>query len=226
MTNRADVRSLSRLEEFHLQAETFRNGLLKELERLLLELRRMTNWIEQDAIGYWSEQSVQAERHWAECRDRLTRCQAYVRADEQRPCTEEKKRLRRAEQRLELCQQKLRLSQAALSFWQSELSKQSAHITRCQDLAESSLRVACLHLRGQIELLQNYAQLRTAPRVTDSAASASTNDPALDPVSQRPTDASPSADPPAAAPPTATPPSSAPPCPAPPRRSDAPEQQP
>lgn len=169
MTNQADVRSLNRIEEFHHQAEAFRSGLLKELEGLMLELRRLTNWIEQDVIGYWSDQSVQAERHWAGCRDSLARCQSYVRADEQRPCTEEKKRLRRAEQRLELCQQKLRLSQSALSFWQTELSKQSSHIMRCQELAESKLRVACIHLRGQIDLLQRYTQLRTSPSVASSA---------------------------------------------------------
>lgn len=171
MTNQADVRSLSRIEEFQQQAEAFRIGLLKELECLMLELRRLTNWIEQDAIGYWSEQSVKAERHWAECRDSLTRCQSYVRSDEQRPCTEEKKRLRRAEQRLELCQQKLRLSQAALSFWQTELGKQSSHIMRCQDLAESNVRVACQHLLGQIESLQRYTQLRAAPPASAAAQS-------------------------------------------------------
>lgn len=169
MTNQADVRSLNRIEEFHHQAEAFRSGLLKELEGLLLELRRLTNWIEQDVIGYWSDQSVTAERHWAECRDSLARCQSYVRADEQRPCTEEKKRLRRAEQRLELCQQKLRLSQSALSFWQTELSKQASHIMRCQELAETNLRVACLHLRGQIDLLQRYTQLRSSPSGASSA---------------------------------------------------------
>lgn len=179
MTNQADVRSLSRIEAFHQQLEAFRVELLKELECLLLELRRLTNWIDQDVIGYWSEQSLRAERHWAECRDNLARCQSYVRADEQRPCTEEKKRLRRAEQRLELCQQKLRLSQAALSFWQAELSKQSAHIMRCQELAETNLRVACLHLRGQIELLQTYTQLRSmpsAPAATTPAEASSSNE--------------------------------------------------
>lgn len=174
MTNQADVRSLSRIEEFHDQAEAFRTGLLKELERLLLELRRLTNWIEQDVIGYWGEQSVKAERHWAECRDNLTRCQSYVRAGEQRPCTEEKKRLRLAEQRLELCQQKLRLSQSALSFWQTELSKQSSHIMRCQDLADSNVRVACLQLRGQIERLHRYTQLRSAPSTSANTSAGAT----------------------------------------------------
>lgn len=177
MTNQADVRSLSRIEEFHQQADAFRIGLLKELECLLLELRRLTNWIEQDVIDYWSQQSLKAERHWAECRDSLTRCQSYVRANEQRPCTEEKKRLRRAEQRLELCQQKLRLSQAALSFWQTELGKQSSHIIRCQELAETNIRVANLHLRGQIDRLQRYTQLRSAPSTATPTSTTPSTEP-------------------------------------------------
>ena len=192
MTNQADVRSLNRIEEFHHQAEAFRIGLLKELEGLMLELRRLTNWIEQDVIGYWGDESVKAERHWAECRDSLTRCQSYVRAEEQRPCTEEKKRLRRAEQRLELCQQKLRLSQSALSFWQTELSKQSSHIMRCQDLAETNLRVACLHLRGQIDLLQRYTQLSASPSVSPPASASTTPSPESTPdasVDRSPADA-------------------------------------
>ncbi|MCA9157067.1 MAG: hypothetical protein KDA72_01995 [Planctomycetales bacterium] len=166
MADQADVRSLDRLEEFRQQAEAFRTGLLKEIESLTLELRRLTQWLEQDVLGYWGDESSKAERRWAECRDNLSRCQSYVRVDEKRPCTEEKKRLRLAEQRLELCQQKLRLSQAALTFWQTERSKLQAHIARCQDFAESNMRVTCEHLRDQIERLSLYTQLRSTPRST------------------------------------------------------------
>ena len=98
MADQADVRSLDRLEEFRQQAEAFRTGLLKEIESLTLELRRLTQWLEQDVLGYWGDESSKAERRWAECRDNLSRCQSYVRIDEKRPCTEEKKRLRLAEQ--------------------------------------------------------------------------------------------------------------------------------
>lgn len=164
MADQADVRSLDRLEEFRQQAESFRTGLLKEVEILTLELRRLTQWLEQDVLSYWGDEGVKAERRWGECRDSLSRCQSYVRAEDKRPCTEEKKRLRLAEQRLELCQQKLRLSQAALTFWQTERSKLQSHIARCQDLAESNMRVTCEHLRGQIERLSIYTQLRSTPR--------------------------------------------------------------
>lgn len=169
MADQADVRSLDRLEQFHQQAETFRSGLLKEIENLQLELRRLSQWLEQDVIGYWSEEVTKAQRRFVECRDNLSRCQSYVRVDEKRPCTEEKKRLRLAEQRLELCQKQLRLSQAALTVWQTERSKQQAHIARCQDLAESDMRVACEHLRGQIERLLHYTQLRASPSPSSSS---------------------------------------------------------
>ncbi|MEO8270532.1 MAG: hypothetical protein ABI557_12485 [Aureliella sp.] len=170
MADQADVRSLDRLEEFHQYTEAFRTGLLKEIEIVTLELRRLTQWLEQDVLGYWADEGVKAERRWAECRDSLSRCQSYVRADEKRPCTEEKKRLRVAEQRLELCQQKLRLSQAALTFWQTERSKLQSHIARCQDMAESNMRVTCEHLRGQIERLKLYTQLRSTPRAASPSS--------------------------------------------------------
>ncbi len=171
MADRADVRSLEQLEEFLRRTEAMRGGLLKELEALGLELRRMSHWLSEEVIGYWRDELTKAQRRFAECRDSLSRCLSSVRADEQRPCTDEKKRLRIAEQRLELCQQKLRVSQAALAFWEAERNKQRSYIVRCRDLAESDLRVACEHLRGQIETLHTYANLRSGASSSAAASS-------------------------------------------------------
>ncbi len=156
MADNADVRSLEQLESFLLQTEAFRVQLLSEIENLSLELRRLTNWLTNDVHGYWSDELVKAQRRHAECRDVLSRCMSYVREDERRPCTEEKKRLRRAEERLELCQQKLKATAAAIVFWETQRNKQHGRVARCRDLAESEMLVACNVLRDQIELLRSY----------------------------------------------------------------------
>ncbi len=184
MADRADVRSLEQLEEFLRRTEAMRVGLLKEIEALGLELRRLSHWLSEEVIDYWRDELAKAQRRFAECRDNLSRCLSSVRADEQRPCTDEKKRLRIAEQRLELCQQKLRVSQAALTFWEAERNKQRSYIVRCRDLAEADLRVACAHLRGQIDTLHAYANLRSG---ATSVAAASQQTPLDSPASHPPT---------------------------------------
>ena len=153
--------SLAQIESFQQQLGGFRSQLASEIEALLLELRRLNNWLSNDALGYWSNEAAKAERRWAECRDALSRCQSYVRENERRPCTEEKKRLRLAEQRLELCQQKLKLTHSAIQFWETQCAKLQAKISRCRDLAESDLKVAGQVLSDQIERLRSYASLRS-----------------------------------------------------------------
>jgi hypothetical protein len=168
MADKADVRSLEQLELFLEQISRFRQQLLAEIENLELELRRLSNWLGEEARGYWAEESVKAQRHLAECRDALTRCMSYVRAEERRPCTEEKKRFRKAQLRREMCEQKLRTVQAATSFWEAERNKTQSKLQRCRDLAESSMLVAMDTLRGQIERLRTYSSLRSTAFVDSS----------------------------------------------------------
>ncbi len=162
MADNAEVRSLDQLETFLHQTEKFRTQLSAEIENLSLELRRLTNWLTNDVHSYWSDELVKSQRRLSECRDVLSRCMSYVREDERRPCTEEKKRFRLAEERNALCQQKLKTVQAAIAFWEMERSKQHAKVARCRDLAESDMQVACNVLRDQVERLQSYAGLRAA----------------------------------------------------------------
>jgi hypothetical protein len=87
---------------------------------------------------------------------------SYVREDERRPCTEEKKRVKRAKERYELCQQKIRIAKEANARWEQEQIKNSTRVERCRDLAESSLMVAIHQLRGLLERLESYANLKSA----------------------------------------------------------------
>lgn len=175
MADKAEVLSLAQLDAFQHHLTSFRSQLSREMETLLLELRRLTAWLTEDVLAYWSEERVKAERRWAECRDNLSRCMSYVREDERRPCTEEKKRFQLAERRLELCQQKLKVTQAAILFWETERNKQQAKISRCRDLAESELQVACHVLSEQVERLKTYANLRAESRSPKTPPDTSSN---------------------------------------------------
>lgn len=162
MSDSADVRSVEQLEVFQTKAERFRAQLLKEIENCHLELRRLKEWIEHEATSYWSEQLKVSQRHFVECQDALVRCMSYVREDERQPCTEQKKRLRKAKERRMLCEEKLRTARAAAAAWERESNKNTTKLQRCRDLAESDMTVAIHHLKGQIERLEEYGKLKSA----------------------------------------------------------------
>ena len=161
MADHADVRSLQSLETHLTQTIQYRGQMLKEIENLQLELRRLTSWIENDAQQYWRDQATLAQRQFTEAQETLSRCMSYVREDERQPCTEEKKRFKRAKERRELCEQKLRTVNAAIMAWQRELTLSHSKVQRCRDMAESELTVAIAHLSGQIEQLQQYTNLQS-----------------------------------------------------------------
>lgn len=162
MSDNADVRSLDKLEEFLSQSQYFRSKLQAELENLQVEIRRLTAWIEVDATNYWTEQLTRSQRHLVECQDALVRCMSYVREEERRPCTELKKRLRKAQERRALCEERLKTVKAAAQAWERKRNKCHTNLQRCRDLCESDLSVAINVLQGQIETLHQYATLRTS----------------------------------------------------------------
>lgn len=168
MADHADVVSLERVEQFLQETEAYRSQLLRELENVALELHRLTQWLKVDVCVYWSDELVKSRRKLTECQDALVRCQSYVRVDEKRPCTEEKKRLRKAQQRRETCEKMLRTTQAAAVFWEREQLKTRAKLQICRDMAESALLVACNQLSEQIQQLRTYTALKS-PGLTSMA---------------------------------------------------------
>jgi len=157
----ANVRSLERLEGFLDHCQTTRAHLLKELENLQLELQRLTSWLENDATGYWAGELQQAQRDWVECEQALLRCRSAVRASEQRPCTEQRKRLEKATERRTLCENQVRFIRDASLMWQREKTKTDAKIYRCRDLADSDLTVAINKLKEQLGRLEEYSTMRS-----------------------------------------------------------------
>lgn len=195
MSSSANVRSLERLEGFLDHCQLTRAKLLKELENLQLELQRLTSWLENDAARYWAGELQRAQRDWVECEQALLRCRSAVRASEQRPCTEQRKRLEQATERRTLCEQQVRFIREATLMWQREKTKIDAKIFRCRDLADSDLTVAINKLKEQLGRLEEYSTLRSgavthleATRAESAAASESptTGEPAADPQEPNP----------------------------------------
>jgi hypothetical protein len=157
----ADVRSLERLELFLQRTQSIRANLLQEIDNLQVEIRRVSSWIENDVEKYWLEELQKSQRNWAECEEALMRCRSAVRADEQRPCTEQRKRLDKATERRGLCERQVRLMRELQLVWSREVSKASSKIQRCRDMGESEMLVGIHMLREQLERLYEYARLRS-----------------------------------------------------------------
>ncbi|MBX3421427.1 MAG: hypothetical protein KF752_07710 [Pirellulaceae bacterium] len=172
----AKVFSLEALERFAQDLQLVRQSLLKELDGLELETRRLTGWIDNDADAYWRGQLQLSQRRLSEYSQQLSRCLASVRPNEQRPCTEEKKRVAREKERLQLCEQKIKQGQAASLRWQQHLLKVHTKLHRCRDLAEAELLVAHDRLKSHIERLINYTQLRSGASAISTNRSAATSD--------------------------------------------------
>ncbi len=172
----ADVRSIDAIQDYLQQFQTSRAETLKEVENIQTELQRMTSWLEQDVDHYWKIELRNAERYQVECQEALLRCQSAVRADEQRPCTEQQKRLHRAKERRMFCERQVRLVAEAKLAWQRACAKLASKIFRVRDLAEADMAVAIVHLRNRLQTLEDYTQLRTtALNAVDSTPKSSSN---------------------------------------------------
>lgn len=163
MSDGADVRSLDQLVGLRERVAYTRAQTLQEAEALQVELQKLTRWIEEEALVYWQNEFVLSERLLNESRDALLRCEAAVRADEKRPCTDERKRVERAKARRGLCEPKLRAAREARLAWQKHVTLLRGRLQKIVDMADSDLQNTATQLADIIGTLQTYAQIRSNP---------------------------------------------------------------
>ena len=161
MGDSAEVRSLAQLQALRERTVICRAQTIKEAEATGAELAKLTRWLDDEASGYWRQQLAESERWLNECREALMRCQATVRADEKRPCTDERKRVDKALARRTLCEAKLRMAREALLEWQRQVVKLRGRLQNTADLADADMQVTINHLDQIIATLDAYTKLRS-----------------------------------------------------------------
>lgn len=161
MGESAEVRSLAQLQNFRERIAHCRAQTVKEAEAAGAEIAKITRWLEEEATGYWRQQLTESERCLNECREALMRCQAAVREDEKRPCTDERKRVDKALARRNLCEAKLRAANAAIVEWQRQIVKLRGRLQSTSDMADADLMVTLNHLDKIIATLEAYTNLRS-----------------------------------------------------------------
>lgn len=184
----ADVRSLAQLENLRERLVLWRGHTAKELEFLLADLQKLRFWIEEEVDSYWRQQLTYSQRHWNECREALLRCEAAVRADEKRPCTDERKRLEKATQRRALCEQRLRLAKEAKLVWARQINKLRGRMQSVGDMADSDILVTISKLTSIIETLETYARVTSSPGASRPDGADQSDTTSVDAPTQPPTD--------------------------------------
>jgi len=153
----AHLESLESLKQLSIVLQKMRERAARELEATQIELQRLHNWLEESAPAYWEEQFKIAKRRWVDARQVLSDCESKVREDEQRSCTEPRKRMERASERLTFCERKLRILKQCRSEWAQEVDRVRPRIASLNELVETSFPLAIAKLQSHIDLLSIYS---------------------------------------------------------------------
>ncbi len=159
MANEAHIESIESLKQLALTLGKMREMTAREVEAIQVELRRLEFWLEEALPGYWEEQMRLANRRWVEARQVLSDCESKVRDDEQRSCSEHRKRWERAAERLAFCERKLRLLKQCRNDWKQELDRVRPRIAALNELAETGLPLCQNKLQNHLEIMQKYTEL-------------------------------------------------------------------
>lgn len=152
----AKVESIDAIAEFSEAIANLRDATRKQADSIREQFGRVSNWIDNELPDYWKNELRRSEKKWIEAREELLRCEAKTRADDERPCSVQRKMLAIATERRKLCEAQVRSLPALARQWNQFLQETSATLRQLDDLSESTLQVANERLKGILETLKKY----------------------------------------------------------------------
>ena len=155
----ANVKSLEAIDTFIESIAKLRHDCSKQADDVRQQLQRVSNWLEKELPEYWGNEKRLAEKKWSEARQELLRCEATTRAEDDSPCSVQKKLLRKATERRALCEERTRSIPQYAMEWSQFLQEFSSSVRQLDDLSESSLLNAWNRLQNILESLKKYANL-------------------------------------------------------------------
>ena len=142
--------------------------------QLVLEVRRATDWLENDRVKYWADQYRKASEAMAQARNELERRQLTYGSEETPSCYEQKKALELAKRRLRLCEEKRKTVQRWIRTVHSELHEFEGQVARMNETLDMDLPRSVAALERMLAALEKYAQVvvpATVPAAAGSTAS-------------------------------------------------------
>jgi hypothetical protein len=157
MTESANVRSLSAIQDARAALVRFQEDAGQALDSLRQVLNQAQDWLEHDRPLYWREQVRQSYDEVAQTRTDLEACKRRTVADHRPSCIEEQKAYRKAQERLRNAQEKVdRVRHWAIQVRQEsdEFSGRTGQLRRC--LEDDLPRMQAL-LDRMLASLESYA---------------------------------------------------------------------
>jgi hypothetical protein len=160
MADRADVRSIAAVIDWHASLTTYGELLDESMAGVDLEIRRVYEWLDEQ-LGRW-------QRAVRDCEEDVIRAKAELRNrkfpnwDGRDPdCTVQEKALRQAQARQEHAEEKVE----TVRRWMGRLPKLIDEMftgpsRRLRSMLEADLPVALAELTRRVEALESYAGLR------------------------------------------------------------------
>lgn len=159
VSGQSNLESLAKLKLLGDNLLKMREQTARELEAANMQLRCLEQWIEDWVPGYWEEQMQLAKRRYVETRQVLSDCESKIREDEQRSCSEPKKRVERAVERVAFCERKLRVLKQCQRDWRQEVEKLRPRIGALTELVESGFPLAIAKLQKHIDVISKYSEV-------------------------------------------------------------------
>ncbi len=157
MSGPAQVRSVAALERFRASLVEYEKRTQTALDILTSELRRATNWIEEDRPNYWLKQEKNAADAVHQAKLDVERCLIFTTIGDQQPaCREERAALQEAKDRLDYCRDKRQHVRQWQGVLQHEVYEFRGRISQLRRILESELPAARAKLQLIIRQVEGY----------------------------------------------------------------------
>lgn len=165
MSGPANIRSLAAIEEFRVALVEFEKRTQDALDTLSAQLRRATDWLDNDSPAYWQQQEKKAADAVHQAKLDLERCLIFPVGGEQPACREERAVLKEARDRLDFCREKRDLVRRWRGIFQHEVFEFQGRIGHLRRMLESDLPAARAKLQAIIRRIEGYS-VEAPPEVT------------------------------------------------------------
>jgi hypothetical protein len=160
MLGPADIKSFDGLIDWHAALATFRHDALECIASLDLEVRKSTDYLEEQ-LRFWREAVRDCEEDIIQCKYDLNRRQMPDFSGRMPDCSVQEEALRRAEQKLDYAQEQVTVVRKWITLLPRELDEVYQGIARRYvNFLEGDVQRALNLLQNQIKSLEAYFQLQ------------------------------------------------------------------
>ena len=161
MSSQAEVHSIDALKDFRAVLALYSDDTLAALGAVEAEIRRTTQWLQQDRPVYWQEQIKRRREQVAAAKSEVFRRKLQKKPDYSPAMSEPMENLRRAEASLQDAEKRLTLVRKWQPLFHQAVLEYHGSAQRLKDLAASDVPRALNVLTRIIDALEAY--LRVAP---------------------------------------------------------------